>query len=323
MTTISQCIEPSSSDPDLVKKIVRQIEYYFSDGNLIRDKYLQHETKKEQGWIPLSTLTTFKRLASLTTDFPTILNALKTSSSGLLQLDEPANKLRRHPDRPLPSSQAELELALRNRTVYVQGFPSTNNEVTIDHLLAFFGQHGSTDNIQMRRQVKGKDFDGSVWVVFPSEGKAQQFVDESKHTPVKYNDGSVLECFLQTDADAMKAMGLDLAAKETRWDDKQARKEKKQGEVQQRTNENLEKLNHENCKGALIHLTGESWHPVQRAPSPSLTVDSVLGMSTETTRELIKEKFNPFTKLPWIDFNKGDAEVRSEDDELLSFENRR
>ena len=34
-------------------------------------------------------------------------------------------------------------------------------------------------------------------------------------------------------------------------------------------------------------------------------------MSTETTRELIKEKFNPFTKLPWIDFNKGDAQVGS------------
>ena len=264
MTTISQCIEPFASNPDLVKKIVRQIEYYFSDGNLIRDKYLQHETTKDQGWIPLSTLITFKRLASLSTDFPTILNALNTSTSGLLQLDVSANKIRRHPDRPLPSSQAELERALRNRTVYVRGFPSTNNEVTIDHLLAFFGQHGSTDNIQMRRQVKGKDFDGSVWVVFPSEGRAQKFVDESKQTPVHYNEGTILECFLQTDADAMKAMGLDLAGKETRWDDKQARKDKRQGELQQRTNENLEKLNHENYKGALIHLTGQSWRTVQR-----------------------------------------------------------
>ncbi len=32
-------------------------------------------------------------------------------------------------------------------------------------------------------------------------------------------------------------------------------------------------------------------------------------MSANATRELIKEKFNPFTKMPWIDFNKGDAEV--------------
>lgn len=32
-------------------------------------------------------------------------------------------------------------------------------------------------------------------------------------------------------------------------------------------------------------------------------------MTADTTRELIKEKFLPFSKLPWIDFNKGDAEV--------------
>jgi hypothetical protein len=32
-------------------------------------------------------------------------------------------------------------------------------------------------------------------------------------------------------------------------------------------------------------------------------------MPANGTRELIKEKFNPFTKMPWIDFNKGDAEV--------------
>jgi hypothetical protein len=32
-------------------------------------------------------------------------------------------------------------------------------------------------------------------------------------------------------------------------------------------------------------------------------------MAANATRELIKEKFNPFTKMPWIDFNKGDSEV--------------
>lgn len=36
----------------------------------------------------------------------------------------------------------------------------------------------------------------------------------------------------------------------------------------------------------------------------------ISGMAANVTRELIKEKFNPFTKMPWIDFNKGDAEVK-------------
>ncbi len=104
---------------------------------MVRDKFLKSEVTKDQGWIPLSVLTTFKRLQSLTTDFNTITNALKNSVSGLLQINETENKIRRHPDRPVPNSQAELELALRNRTVYVKGFPKTT-DVTIDKLLTFF-----------------------------------------------------------------------------------------------------------------------------------------------------------------------------------------
>ena len=106
---------------------------------MVRDKFLKNEVTKDQGWIPLSVLTTFKRLQSLSTDFKTIINALKGSVSGLLQLDENENKIRRHPDRPLPNSHTEVELALRNRTVYVKGFPKTD-DVTIDKLLTFFEQ---------------------------------------------------------------------------------------------------------------------------------------------------------------------------------------
>lgn len=104
---------------------------------MVRDKFLKTEVTKDEGWIPLSVLTTFKRLQSLTTDFPTIFKALKSSVSGLLQINESENKIRRNPERPLPNSQAELELALRNRTVYVKGFPKTD-DVTMDKLLVFF-----------------------------------------------------------------------------------------------------------------------------------------------------------------------------------------
>lgn len=127
----------NNKDPDLDKKIIRQIEYYFSDVNMVRDKFLKSEITKDDGWIPLSVLITFKRLQSLTTDFKTIINALKMSSSGLMEINEAENKIRRHPERSLPNSQAELELALRNRTVYVKGFPKTV-DLTIDQLISFF-----------------------------------------------------------------------------------------------------------------------------------------------------------------------------------------
>jgi len=218
---------------------------------MIRDKFLQNEVTKDEGWIPLSVLTTFKRLQSLTIDFKTIMNALKKSFSGLLQLNETENKIRRHPDRLLPNSQAELELILRNRTVYVKGFPQTS-DVTLDKLLQFFEKYGSTDNIQMKKQFKTKDFNGSVFVVFPSQEKAREFVENSKQTPIKYDDKSILECSLQDDHHKDKAMEYT-----TGGNDKQAKKEKKQEELQKKTNEHLEKLNTENLTGALIHLAGK------------------------------------------------------------------
>ncbi|UJR13382.1 hypothetical protein I4U23_000398 [Adineta vaga] len=270
MTTLSQ----TTTTPELEKQIIRQIEYYFSDVNMIRDKFLKDEVVKDQGWIPLSVLTTFKRLQSLTTDCKTIMNALKNSVSGLLQLDESENKIRRHPDRPIPNSQAELELALRDRTVCVEGFPPTD-DVTLDKLLQFFEKYGSTDNIQMKKKYKSKDFSGSVFAVFPNEKKAREFVENSKQTPIKYDDGSFLECSLQ-DHTTMRGK------------EKQAKKEKKQEEFDKKTNEHLEKLNSENFLGAVIHLAG---------------------MAADATRELIKEKFLPFTKLPWVDFNRGDPEA--------------
>lgn len=125
------------SEAGLEKKIIRQIEYYLSDVNMVRDKFLKNEITKDQGWIPLSVLTTFKRLQALTTDFETIINAMKKSDSGLVEIDEKEQKLRRNPGRPVPASHAELELALRTRTVYVKGFPKSE-DITIDKLLVFF-----------------------------------------------------------------------------------------------------------------------------------------------------------------------------------------
>jgi hypothetical protein len=138
----------------------------------------------------------------------------------------------------------------------------------------------------MKKQFKSKDFNGAAFVVFSTEEKAREFVEKSKETSIKYEDGSILECSLQDDHYKKKAFEVATGGKS--FDDKQTRKDKRKEELEKKTNEHLEKLNTENLIGAVIHLAG---------------------MPANATRELIKEKFNPFTKMPWIDFNKGDAEV--------------
>lgn len=49
-------------------KIVRQIEHYFGDYNLPRDKFLKETIKTDDGWVPMETMLNFQRLAALSTD---------------------------------------------------------------------------------------------------------------------------------------------------------------------------------------------------------------------------------------------------------------
>lgn len=222
---------------------------------MVQDKFLKKEILKDEGWIPLSILTTFKRLQSLTTDFSTIMNALKKSLSGLLQLHVTEHKVRRHPYLSLPNNQVELDLLLRNRTVNIKGFPKTF-DITVDKLLHYFEKYGPIDNIQMKKQFKTKDFNGSVSVVFSDEEKAKKFIENSKATPIKYDDGSILECSLQDDHFQKKTMELATRGKGKCTNQEQAKKERKQQGLEKKTNEHLEKLNNENLFGAVIHING-------------------------------------------------------------------
>ena len=45
-----------TTGPD-AKKVIRQVEYYFGDSNMQRDKFLQDEVAKDaEGWVPLTTM---------------------------------------------------------------------------------------------------------------------------------------------------------------------------------------------------------------------------------------------------------------------------
>ena len=39
----------NKTDPGLVDKIIKQIEYYFGDINMSKDKFMQEEIQKESG----------------------------------------------------------------------------------------------------------------------------------------------------------------------------------------------------------------------------------------------------------------------------------
>ncbi|XP_030446975.2 la-related protein 1C-like isoform X1 [Syzygium oleosum] len=75
------------SDPSLPSHIVHQIEYYFSDDNLVKDEFLKAKMDTE-GWVPISLIASFPRVMSLTTNIHLILESLRDSTVVEVQDDK-------------------------------------------------------------------------------------------------------------------------------------------------------------------------------------------------------------------------------------------
>ncbi|ETN84295.1 la domain protein [Necator americanus] len=53
--TESENVAPSAAGESVNEKVVRQLEYYFGNINLPRDKFLQDSMKQDEGWVPINT----------------------------------------------------------------------------------------------------------------------------------------------------------------------------------------------------------------------------------------------------------------------------
>uniref|UniRef100_A0A8C5EZ21 Small RNA binding exonuclease protection factor La n=1 Tax=Gopherus evgoodei TaxID=1825980 RepID=A0A8C5EZ21_9SAUR len=104
---------------NLENKICQQIEYYFGDHNLPRDKFLKEQVKLDDGWVPLEIMIKFNRLSSLSKDFNVIVESLRKSKAGLMEISEDKTKIRRSPNKPLPEVNDQYKNAIKNRSVYI------------------------------------------------------------------------------------------------------------------------------------------------------------------------------------------------------------
>lgn len=133
------------ADSDLFAKIVRQVNFYFSDTNLPTDHFLLKEVKRSsEGWgahavvrhnvwgtterlpnfklkwsaVPIRLIAGFKKIKSLTKDLKTIVAALETSQ----ELVTSGHRVRRK--LPLPIID---EADVLMRTVIVENLPHQAN----------------------------------------------------------------------------------------------------------------------------------------------------------------------------------------------------
>lgn len=68
----------TQQDNELRAKIVRQVDFYFSDINLVRDTFLR-QNMDGQGWVPIEVIAKFNQVALLTGDIDLIVDALQSS----------------------------------------------------------------------------------------------------------------------------------------------------------------------------------------------------------------------------------------------------
>ncbi|XP_050072346.1 la protein homolog [Anopheles maculipalpis] len=258
--------------------IIRQLEYYFGDANLAKDKFMKEQLEKDDGWVPLDVLLTFKRLKSLSEDKKVIVDAIAKSDEGLIEISEDKEKLRRHPERPLLEMNEERRKELYARTVYVKGF-APQGGTTMHELVEFFQPYEKMVNIFMRKYLdkptKKYLFKGSLFVTFADKEACAAFLSKG---PLKYK-GKELLCMMQNDY----------------YDTKRNEHKQRAEKIEERKRKKQDANNH--CATVLA------------AQLPTGACVFMEGFGSETTRESIKEtirKLDETLEFAYIDFHKGD-----------------
>lgn len=173
-TSCTSCVDTTSPVTTAdTAKIMKQVEFYFSDYNMPRDRFLQEEAKKnEEGWISLSVIASFKRMQALTSEVSIIAEALK--SSEFVEVSADGLSVRR------ASALPETPLDCMKTCVVVKGFEVEGT--TLEQIEQFFagvvtGGAEGIASIRLRRNKQTKAFKGSVFLTLKSEEEAKRLAE--------------------------------------------------------------------------------------------------------------------------------------------------
>ncbi|GIY70941.1 lupus La protein homolog [Caerostris darwini] len=270
---LSTTAESGKDASELQKKIIRQIEYYFGDFNLCKDKFLREQIQQDDGWVPLEVMVKFNRLKSLSQDFEEICTALSKSPNELIEVSEDSTKIRRRVEKPIPDSTSVHD-AMEERTLYVKGFKKNN---TLDELLDFFKDY-KVEHVTMRKrfQNNNRTFKGSCFVLFETVKDAQDFLDNKN---IKFEGTELLK---EKKKEYMKR-------KDIYYNNLRAEKEKKAKNKKDDENEkNKEVPEIDIIPGCLVKVTE---------------------LSKNLSREDIKDALAEFGNISFVDFFRGQPEA--------------
>lgn len=137
------------ADEELRSKILRQVEFYFSDANLPTDDFLLKIIRRpsgsyenQEGWVPIKTLASFHKMKKLTRNIPTIVAALRTSIQ--LEVSPEGQRVRR-----LTPFDLNIDFDdIRSKTVLTWNLPE---KPTIDYVIDLFSSVGEVAMARIRK----------------------------------------------------------------------------------------------------------------------------------------------------------------------------
>ncbi|KAF7230031.1 la-related protein 7 [Nothobranchius furzeri] len=157
----------------LLSDIKKQVEFWFGDVNLYKDRFLKKLIdESDKGYVDISVLTSFSRMKKLTTDTKLIARALRNSS--VVELNLEGTKVRRQ--HPLGDPPKNVD----DRTVYVELLPKDVNHSWIERV---FSRCGVVVYVSIPRYKSTGDSKGFAFVEFEKEEQAQKAIEMLNNPP--------------------------------------------------------------------------------------------------------------------------------------------
>ncbi|KAF7001208.1 hypothetical protein CFC21_016922 [Triticum aestivum] len=125
---------------DVAQKIVKQVEYQFSDINLVANEFLLKIMNKDsEGYVPLSVISSWKKIKSLGATNQMLVKALRTSTK--LIVSDDGKKVRRR--QPFTEKHKE---ELQSRMIIAENLPEDSSRNSLEKV---FSVVGSVKNIKI------------------------------------------------------------------------------------------------------------------------------------------------------------------------------
>ncbi|XP_076463079.1 uncharacterized protein LOC143295302 [Babylonia areolata] len=151
----------------IMHQLKDQMEFYFGDSNLNKDRFMKEQTDKDpEGYVPISVFMNFSMIKKLTTSEEILLKALQFSD--MLKVSEDGTRVRR--TTPLKHMTEE---EIDARTVYVEGF---HKFISRDWIRGKFSKCGTVTYISLPRFKRTNEIKGYAFVEFKTPEQAETAV---------------------------------------------------------------------------------------------------------------------------------------------------